>query len=83
MNLKLYYETYGQNPFKTLPVTFLVHGSIDNQSFLDFKDYYDRKGFKDGKSLWIIKPGEDSNCGCGIQVVKTFKEIQTVIKRSN
>ena len=31
------------------------------------------------KNAWIIKPGESSNCGNGIQVAATMKEIKDII----
>ena len=82
VNLKLYYETLGQDPYDTLPVTFLIKGSVDDQSFLEFQDYY-VKHEDDATNMWIIKPGEDSNRGCGIQVAKGFKDIEDIIERSN
>ena len=82
MNLKLYYETLGQDPYLTLPVTFLIKGSVDDPSFHEFQDYY-VKHADEAVNMWIIKPGEDSNRGCGIQVAKNFKDIETVIERSN
>ena len=34
------------------------------------------------KNIWIIKPGENTNQGQGIQVAKEFNEIQGIIKDS-
>lgn len=31
------------------------------------------------KNLWIIKPGENSNQGCGIDVADTIQEIQKIV----
>ena len=34
---------------------------------------------KFGKNLWIIKPGENTNRGCGIQVCKELDAIKNLI----
>lgn len=34
------------------------------------------------KNIWIIKPGENTNQGHGIQVAKEFSEIQKIIEDS-
>lgn len=31
------------------------------------------------KNIWIIKPGENTNCGHGIQVSKDFEEIKKLV----
>jgi len=31
------------------------------------------------KNIWIIKPGENTNCGQGIQVAKDFDEIKSLV----
>ena len=35
---------------------------------------------KYGTSLWIIKPGENTNRGCGIQVSRDFNHIKSLIQ---
>ena len=35
------------------------------------------------KNIWILKPGENTNCGNGIQVAKDFNEIVEIITESN
>lgn len=35
-----------------------------------------RRKFRTPKNTWIIKPGENTNRGQGIQVVKNMKEVQ-------
>jgi len=36
-----------------------------------------------GKNLWIIKPGENTNRGCGIQVSKDLEHIKSLIQNTN
>jgi len=35
---------------------------------------------KMGKSLWIVKPGENTNRGCGINVCRELQPIMDIIK---
>jgi tubulin--tyrosine ligase len=35
-----------------------------------------------GKSLWIVKPGENTNQGCGIQVCKDLPSIREIINNT-
>jgi hypothetical protein len=35
------------------------------------------------KNLWIIKPGENTNRGHGIEVCKTLSEIEAIIASSS
>ena len=34
------------------------------------------------RNIWIVKPGENTNCGQGITVMKEFDEIKTIIQDS-
>lgn len=36
-----------------------------------------------GNHLWIIKPGENTNRGCGIQVSKELEHIKSLVKNTN
>ena len=35
---------------------------------------------KMGNNLWIVKPGEDTNQGCGIFVTRDLEEIKTKLR---
>ena len=35
------------------------------------------------KNIWILKPGENTNCGNGIQVARDFNEIVEIVTESN
>jgi hypothetical protein len=35
------------------------------------------------KNIWILKPGENTNCGNGIQVAKDFNDIVEIVTESN
>ena len=67
--MKAYYNSIGEDPFKTLPLTFMVKEGITDHSFEKFKEYYYNQS-SDSESIWIVKPGEGSARGEGIQVMK-------------
>ena len=52
---------------------------MNDSTFADFRKYYEAN-VVDGVNLWIIKPGENTNRGTGIQVVKKFKEIKHIVQ---
>ena len=74
MNLKNYYQKLGLNPFEVaIPVTFHIKKAND-ADFTRFSDYFNR--VKKTNSVWIIKPGENTNQGCGIEVSNNLQEIK-------
>lgn len=69
LNLKTYYEGLGVDPFEVaIPLTFHIKQQSDPE-FLRFQEVYNRYALdKSNLNIWIIKPGENSNRGSGIQV---------------
>jgi len=75
-----------------LPLTFHIkegHNDKEYQRFVEvFKDF-DQGGkgatnFEQlGKSIWIVKPGENTNRGCGIQVCRELPQIKDIIQNTN
>ena len=47
--------------------------------FQSFIQYYNDLKKKNKSNIWIIKPGENTNRGCGIEVSKNLNEIQSMI----
>jgi hypothetical protein len=35
------------------------------------------------KSLWIVKPGENSNQGCGIDVVDSIEDLKAIVRNKS
>jgi len=70
MNMKGYYEAIGEDPFIALPMTFHVKSGLHDPEFIKFKKYYQEQAANNRKdhNIWIIKPGECTNRGYGIQV---------------
>jgi len=91
-NLKIYYEAL-QNGVKwwhKLPLTFHVKEGLQDAQFLKFQAFfngeesleesYDETIKSLGKQIWIVKPGENTNRGCGIQVCKELQQIKDIVK---
>lgn len=121
LNMRIYYESLGEDPFLHLPVTFHIKNGLADPEFQKFKEHYqqvesevkerkalrlkmkqERQQARDAnqtyqddydspvqspekdtkktegiaepetklpppiKNIWIIKPGENTNCGNGI-----------------
>ena len=79
-NLMEYYQRIGVDPYLTLPLTFHIKDGLNSPSFNEFKQEYEQN-LSEGSNVWIVKPGENANRGFGIQVAKTFREIQQIITR--
>lgn len=47
----------------------------------DEPEYY--KSSAPPKNIWILKPGENTNCGNGIQVAKDFQDIVNIVTESS
>ena len=76
VNMKTYYEAMHEDPFDSLPVTFHVKDGLSDQHWQDFTDYYDNRMDNKQLNMWILKPGENTNRGQGIQVAKDYEEIK-------
>jgi tubulin--tyrosine ligase len=74
--MKCYYEALGQNTFDNLPLTFHIKEGDTDKEFQRFIEVFNDPDSNSvlakypnlGNSLWIVKPGENTNRGCGIQV---------------
>lgn len=76
MNMCLYYRKLGLDPFEVaLPVTFHIKSQVDPE-YTRFTEYFYKKLRQGTSNVWIIKPGENSNRGCGIEVANTIENIK-------
>lgn len=90
-NMKIYYDSTGQDWCGVLPLTFHIkEGPSDKefQRFMEvFKDFDAGKGASNfdklGKQIWIVKPGENTNRGCGIQVCRELPQIKEIVSNTN
>lgn len=126
VNMRKYYESLGQDPFKVLPLTFHTKHGVNDPEFHRFNNYYNaldqrakkadqqikaaikqyyldkkkkpkagdeeydeevdsddeeaiskiKRKYRSPQNTWIIKPGENTNRGQGITVVKTLRDVQ-------
>jgi tubulin monoglycylase TTLL3/8 len=53
-----------------------VKGADDKDELSKVQQAFDQK---EGKNIWIVKPGEDSNRGNGIKICSTMEEIIEII----
>ena len=133
VNMRKYYESLGQDPFKVLPLTFHTSQGVNDPDYHKFVQYFNRieqtskqsdkqiraaikqyyadkkdakhkkahdddydsevdeddedaidkirKKYRSPQNTWIIKPGENTNRGQGITVVKSIREVQGIIGR--
>jgi tubulin---tyrosine ligase len=84
LNMKLYYESLGCNPFDYLPMTFHIKKGEKDEEFLKFKQHFleQEQKVESGEELsnvWIIKPGEMSNRGCGISVSDDIDDVKMIL----
>lgn len=76
LNMKRYYESHGLDPFQVVPETFLVEEWQEDPQLQLFTTAFDENL---GSNTWIIKPGENTNCGHGIRVSRDLQEIRTLV----
>ena len=95
-NMKNYYESIGEDPFKYLPLTFHIKENLEDPEFEKFVQEFERLEKSDQEradalweekkrkakptNIWIIKPGENTNRGSGIQVCNTLEQIKNIGK---
>lgn len=81
VNMNNYYNALGMDPFQVaIPLTFHIKSGANDPEYLKFLDYYNRyEQTNENQNIWIIKPGENTNRGVGIQVAQALPEIRQII----
>lgn len=77
-NMRNYYNSINKDPFDVLPLTFHIKEGREDKEYTKFKAAYDELREK-GESVWIVKPGENSNRGKGISLVKSLSEVEKIL----
>ena len=68
MNMHNYYKKLSFDPFEVaIPLTYHIKTTND-QEFSRFIKFFRKQQHEEKQNVWIIKPGENSNRGCGIEV---------------
>ena len=68
--MNAYYTNNGKQVFDYLPLTFHIVNGTEDPSYTQFQQTFNTTG-----GMWIVKPGENSNRGCGIDVCETEVQI--------
>lgn len=90
-NMKIYYEAQGLDPFEYIPLTFHIKEGENDREFQKFLDVFNNPGKnqalqkfnKFGTAIWIVKPGENTNRGCGINVCREIGQIKQIINNTS
>lgn len=88
--MRIYYEATNQNCFDFIPLTFHIKEGLNDREFHRFEETYnypDRNPVLEkypamGKELWIVKPGENTNRGCGITVCRELSQIKQIVSNN-
>ncbi|CAL1173419.1 unnamed protein product [Cladocopium goreaui] len=70
--MSTFFMNQNRDPFGALPLTFIVEGSADPQ-FTLFEEAYQNMA---SKRIWIVKPAEWANRGCGIRIYKSVEDVR-------
>jgi predicted nuclease of predicted toxin-antitoxin system len=61
---------------KVFPVTFHIKSGLSDPDFIKLSQCFQEFP----KSIWIVKPGENSNRGTGIHIISSLAEIEAKLK---
>lgn len=88
-NMRHYYDCIKDNVFDYLPLTFHIRTGTSDPEWRKFLGLYERnkkeaeedESGADSvpKNIWIVKPGEETNRGRGINVCSELSEIKELI----
>jgi hypothetical protein len=85
INLRQYCEATGQSLFDKVPLTFHIKTGSEDPEFTSFVQAFESfagdSAEKNARNLWIVKPGENSNRGCGISVCNSVEQVREELKR--
>jgi tubulin--tyrosine ligase len=73
-NMKSLYSRLNKNLFEVIPVTFHVKSTNDPE-FSDFEAFFN----SNPNSIWIVKPGENTNRGKGISLAASVSEVKALV----
>jgi len=83
INLKNYCTATGLELFDRVPLTFHIQSGVEDPEFQKFVEAYEKYSAeedKNSKNLWIVKPGENTNRGTGINVCATVDQVREELK---
>ena len=81
LNLESYYKSIGVDSSENIPLTFLIEGGKESDSFNKFRQYYNLlSSSPEEDNKWILKPGENSNRGQNIMVWQDIAQIEAYVE---
>jgi hypothetical protein len=86
-NMRAFCEWKNEDVFEYLPYTFHIKDGLQDLEFIKFEKYYNQLGKnieseeseKKLNNTWIVKPGENTNRGSGIQYCTEIDEIKDIV----
>jgi len=78
-----FYTSLKRDPFGAIPLTFVIRQGSEDEEFKKWLAVYNGMTESKGQNMWIVKPGSNSNCGCGIEVCDSVEEVQNIVESKN
>eukprot|EP00930_Biecheleria_cincta_P028934 TRINITY_DN20139_c0_g1_i1.p1 TRINITY_DN20139_c0_g1~~TRINITY_DN20139_c0_g1_i1.p1 ORF type:complete len:685 (-),score=88.49 TRINITY_DN20139_c0_g1_i1:25-2079(-) len=69
------YLPLGRDPFGAVPLTFIVREGTADPQFALWRQAFDGFESEADHKIWLVKPGDRGNRGCGIKIYNTVEEI--------
>ncbi|CAG9315373.1 unnamed protein product [Blepharisma stoltei] len=87
INLKQYYTAIGENVFNYTPITYHIKDGEEDPTFAEFEQAFNEISQREdqGKkplNVWIVKPGENTNRGTGINVCASIDQVKQELKNN-
>jgi hypothetical protein len=73
--MKALYLQAGLDPFGAIPLTFVVRNGSSDPEFVRWRQTWETFDAEVGQRMWLVKPGDRGNRGCGIGVYDTLEDV--------
>jgi len=72
-----YYLRRGRDPFGAVPLTYVIRKGSHDEEYAEWLRAFKLVEAEYGQSVWLVKPAEWANQGCGIRIHSTVEDITT------
>jgi hypothetical protein len=77
----LYYKIKGKSSSVAFPQTYHIKSLENDQNYKEFLNEFTRLSKnKSLQNIWIVKPGENSNRGTGIDVFNDARRLKFLVR---
>jgi tubulin polyglutamylase TTLL1/tubulin monoglycylase TTLL3/8 len=76
LNMRIYYDALGKNPYEHIPLTFHIKEGEFEEEFKQFEANFKELAGSGCRNIWILKPGENTNRGTGISLCGSVAEVR-------